>query len=52
MKEITIQFCTEEYQKGWQDALKLMKENLVTPDLCKSVGDCLQVINYLLETDD
>lgn len=38
-----------EYRKGYHDAVMMLKENLLTPDLCKTVMDCVKVCDQLLE---
>jgi len=43
---------TIEYRKGYQDALKMAKENFLTPDLCKNVMDCVRVVDQLMEPPD
>lgn len=43
---------TPSYYKGWCEALKMAKENFLTPDLCNNVIDCVNVCDKLLEQDD
>lgn len=43
---------TIEYNKGYHDALMMAKENFLTPDLCNSVMDCVNVVNKLIEPDE
>lgn len=38
-----------EYRKGYYDACMMLKENLLTPDLCKNVMDCVKVCDSLIE---
>lgn len=47
--DMLIKALTNAYDKGWSDGCMMVKENLLTPNLCKNVMDCVKVCDNLVE---